>query len=146
MAGKENIALPPAAAETIARGAEGGLRDAESMLDQLVAFCGEKIEEQDVLNIFGFTARQTVAELCEHLIAGRTGAALAAIQAQAEAGKDLSRLMADLIEHLRNLLVAQSTPETLHEDLSPEAVADLAAQSGRIVPDKLLSLIEQIAG
>jgi DNA polymerase-3 subunit gamma/tau len=145
IAGKENIALTDGAAESIARGAEGGLRDAESMLDQLVAFCGEKIDEQDVLNIFGFTARQTVAELCDHLIAGQTGAALAAIQNQAEAGKDLSRLMADLIEHLRNLLVAQSAPETLHEDLSAEAVAELTAQSGRVASDKLLNLIEQFA-
>src|SRR5205814_65832 len=51
------LQLSQAAAETVARGAEGGLRDAESMLDQLVAFCGEKIEESDVLNIFGFTAQ-----------------------------------------------------------------------------------------
>jgi len=145
IAGKENIALTTVAAESIARGAEGGLRDAESMLDQLVAFCGEKIGEDDVLNIFGFTARQTVAELCEHLIDGQTGAALAAINAQADAGKDLSRLMSDLIEHLRNLLVAQSAPETLHEDLSAEAVAEMVAQSVRIAPDKLLNLIEQFA-
>jgi DNA polymerase-3 subunit gamma/tau len=145
IAGQEKIALTAAAAESIARGAEGGLRDAESMLDQLVAFCGEKIDDQDVLNIFGFTARQTVAELCEFLIAGQTGAALAAIHAQADAGKDLSRLMSDLIEHLRNLLVAQSAPETLHEDLSAEAVAEISAQAGRISADKLLSLIEQFA-
>ena len=145
IAGKENIALTAAAAESIAHGAEGGLRDAESMLDQLVAFCGEKIDEQDVLNIFGFTARQTVAELCAHLIAGRTAAALAMVHSQAEAGKDLSRLMGDLIEHLRNLLVAQSAPDTLHEDLSPEAVAELTAQAGQIPQDKLLNLIEQFA-
>ncbi len=145
IAGKETIALTAAAAESIARGAEGGLRDAESMLDQLVAFCGNKIDEQDVLNIFGFTGRQTVADLCEHLIAGQTGSALATLQAQAEAGKDLSRLMSDLIEHLRNLLVSQSAPETLHEDLSAEAVAELAEQATRIAPEKLLNLIEQFA-
>ncbi|PYJ19180.1 MAG: DNA polymerase III subunit gamma/tau, partial [Verrucomicrobia bacterium] len=45
IAGREKITLEPAAAHAIARGAEGGLRDAESMLDQLVAFCGEKIGE-----------------------------------------------------------------------------------------------------
>src|SRR5207237_8201125 len=49
IAGKEKITLEPAAAHAIARGAEGGLRDAESMLDQLVAFCGDKIAETDVL-------------------------------------------------------------------------------------------------
>jgi DNA polymerase-3 subunit gamma/tau len=143
IAGKENVALSTEAAETVARGAEGGLRDAESMLDQLVAFCGDKIEEEDVLSVFGFTARQAVAELCEHLIAGDTAAALRAIHAQAEAGKDLSRLMSDLIEHLRNLLVAQSAAEGLQDELSAEAVAALADQAARIAPDKLLSLIEQ---
>ncbi len=145
IAGKENIALTSAAAESIAHGAEGGLRDAESMLDQLVAFCGENIDEPDVLKIFGFTARQTVTELCTHLIAGRTAAALALIHAQAEAGKDLSRLMSDLIEHLRNLLVAQSAPESLQEDLSAEAVAELTAQAVQVPQDKLLALIEQFA-
>ena len=79
IAGKENLALAPAAAETIARGAVGGLRDAESMLDQLVAFCGTEIGEENVQEVFGFTGQQTVAGLCEHLIAGESAAALAVI-------------------------------------------------------------------
>ncbi len=145
IAGKESIALAPIAADTIARGAEGGLRDAESMLDQLVAFCGNTVGEQDVLNIFGFTAQQTVAELCDYLIGGQTAQALAAIHAQAQAGKDLSRLMSDLIEHLRNLLVIQCDPEGVQDELSAEAIAALAEQSGRISADKLLDLIEQFA-
>jgi DNA polymerase-3 subunit gamma/tau len=139
------LQLSAAAAETIARGAEGGLRDAESMLDQLVAFCGEKIEESDVLNIFGFTAQQTVAELCEFLISGDTAGALGAIHAQAEAGKDLSRLMSDLIEHLRNLLVVQCDPQGVQDELSAEALTALTEQSTRIAADKLLDLIEQFA-
>ncbi|HZE13198.1 MAG TPA: DNA polymerase III subunit gamma/tau, partial [Chthoniobacterales bacterium] len=65
IAGKEKIALDPAAAHAIAKGADGGLRDAESMLDQLVAFCGDKIAEPDVLNVFGFTSEQTVAQFTE---------------------------------------------------------------------------------
>jgi len=145
IAGKENLALAPAAAETIARGAEGGLRDAESMLDQLVAFCGTEIGEENVLEVFGFTGQQTVAGLCEHLIAAESARALAVIHAQAEAGKDLSRLMADLIGHLRNLLVVQHDPQGVQDELSAEAAAALAEQSGRIGTDKLLELIEQFA-
>jgi len=145
IAGKENLALAPAAAETIARGAEGGLRDAESMLDQLVAFCGSEIGEENVLEVFGFTSQQTVAALCEHLIAGESSQALAVIHAQAEAGKDLSRLMADLIAHFRNLLVMQHDPQGVQDELSAEAAAALAGQSGRITTDKLLELIEQFA-
>ena len=145
IAGKEALALAPAAAETIARGAEGGLRDAESMLDQLVAFCGTEIGEENVLEVFGFTGQQTVAGLCEHLIAGESSQALAVIHAQAEAGKDLSRLMADLIAHFRNRLVAQHDPRGVQDELSAEAAAALAEQSGRISTDKLLELIEQFA-
>ena len=145
IAGKENLTLSPAAAETIARGAEGGLRDAESMFDQLVAFCGTEIGEENVLEVFGFTGQQTVAGLCGHLIAGESAAALAAIHAQAEAGKDLSRLMSDLIAHFRNLLVVRHDPQGVQDELSAEATAALVEQSGRIGTDKLLELIEQFA-
>src|SRR5882762_2419216 len=72
IAGKEKIALAPAAAHSIARGAEGGLRDAESMLDQLVAFCGENISEADVLNVFGFTSEQTVIDMTGRILQGET--------------------------------------------------------------------------
>jgi DNA polymerase III subunit gamma/tau len=145
IAGKEKIALDHAAAQAIARGAEGGLRDAESMLDQLVAFCGNRISEQDVLNIFGFTAQETVSSLCGAILAGDCGAALGQLQAQAESGKDLSRLMADVITHLRDLLVMKADPEGLRADLSPELFAALEQQTGALSTDRLLELIEQFA-
>ena len=49
------------------------LRDAESMLDQLVAFCGETIAESDVLNVFGFTSEQTVADFTDKILRGADG-------------------------------------------------------------------------
>jgi DNA polymerase-3 subunit gamma/tau len=145
IAGKEGIALEPAASETIARGAEGGLRDAESMLDQLVAFCGNAITEQDVLDVFGFTAQQTVADLCEHLLTGQTSKALALLHTQSESGRDLSRLLSDLIAHFRNLLVIQHDPQGVQDELTPEAISALAEQSSRISTGRLLNLIEQFA-
>ena len=145
IAGKEGVALAPAAAETIARGAEGGMRDAESMLDQLVAFCGNTIGDEDVLNVFGFTAHQTVTTLCDHLLGGEASAALAVVHEQDEGGKDLSRLLADLIAHFRNLLVAKADPSGLADELSEEQVAGLTEQAGRVAMDRLLDLIEQFA-
>jgi DNA polymerase-3 subunit gamma/tau len=145
IAGKEKVALAPAAAETIARGAEGGMRDAESMLDQLVAFCGNTITEEDVLNVFGFTAQQTVTTLCDHLLGGDAPGALALVHAQAEGGKDLMRLLADLIAHLRNLLVAKADPAGLEDELTEEQVAALIAQAEHVAMDRLLDLIEQFA-
>ncbi len=145
IAGLEKITLESDAAATIARGAEGGLRDAESMLDQLVAFCGDIVKEDDVLSVFGFTAHETVAALCDHLIGGDTPGALAAVQAQADAGKDLSRLMADLISHLRNLLVAKADPAGMKSEVGDDSLAALADQAGRLAMDRLLDLIEQFA-
>jgi DNA polymerase III subunit gamma/tau len=145
IAGQEKFSLAPAAAEAVAIGAEGGLRDAESMLDQLVAFCGEKIEEEDVLKIFGFTSRQAVSDLCDAIISADTSTALRAIHGHAEAGKDLSRLLSDLIAHFRNLLVLKADPEGLGDELMPEALAALQAQAERLPMEKLLDLIEQFA-
>jgi DNA polymerase-3 subunit gamma/tau len=145
IAGREKIALDAPAAQAIARGAEGGLRDAESMLDQLVAFCGERIAEQDVLNVFGFSAQETVTSLCGAILAGRCGDALGALQLQAEYGKDMSRLMADVIAHFRDLLVMKADPEGLRADLSPELFATLQEQAGGLSTDRLLELIEQLA-
>ena len=145
IAGQEAIQLDHDAARTVAKGAEGGLRDAESMLDQLVAFCGERITEQDVLSVFGFTAFQTVASLCDHLLDGNASAALAIVQQQAEAGRDLTRLMADLIGRLRNLLVAKADPGGIQGEVGSEELMALQAQAARIAMDRLLDLIEQFA-
>ncbi len=145
IAGKEKITLEPAAAHAIARGAEGGLRDAESMLDQLVAFCGEKISENDVLNVFGFTSEQTVADLTVRILRGETPAAIDLLHQQSESGKDMMRLMSDLIAYLRDLLVFKAKPDALKEDIDPDVQKSLAAHAELIATDRLLELIDQFA-
>src|SRR5262245_7767919 len=145
IAGKEKITLEPAAAHAIARGAEGGLRDAESMLDQLVAFCGEKISESDVLNVFGFTSEQTVVDLMRHILRGETPEAIDLLHQQSEAGKDMMRLMANLIAYLRDLLVFKAKPDALKEDVDPDVQKSLPAHAELISTDRLLELIDQFA-
>ena len=145
IAGKEKIALEPAAAHAIARGAEGGLRDAESMLDQLVAFCGEKISENDVLNVFGFTSEQTVVDLMGHILRAETPEAIDLLHQQAESGKDMMRLMSDLIAYLRDLLVFKAKPDALKEDVDSDMQKSLASHAELIATDRLLELIDQFA-
>ena len=145
IADKEKITLEPAAAHAIAKGADGGLRDAESMLDQLVAFCGEKIGEPDVLNVFGFTSEQTVANFTDKILRGETPEALELLHAEAENGKDMMKLMSDLISYLRDLLVGKVKPDALAEDLNPELQKSLEAQAAMIETDRLLELIDQFA-
>jgi DNA polymerase-3 subunit gamma/tau len=75
----------------------------------MVAFCGGKITEQNVMDVFGFTSAETVSGLAGHLFARDATAALGLVVEQSEAGKDLSRLTTNLIAHLRDLLVAQAS-------------------------------------
>src|SRR3984893_2350566 len=145
IAGKEKITLEPAAAHAIARGAEGGLRDAESMLDQLVAFCGDPISENDVLKVFGFTSQQTVANFTDKILRAATAEAVQLLHEQSESGKDMMRLMADLISYLRDLLVFKVKPDALSEDVDPDLQKFLAAKAELIATDRLLDLIDKFA-
>ena len=145
IAGKEKITLEPAAAHAIARGAEGGLRDAESMLDQLVAFCGEKISENDVLNVFGFTSEQTVVDLTGRILRTETPGAIDLLHQQSEAGKDMMRLISDLIAYLRDLLVFKAKPDALKEDAEADLQTSLAAHAELVTTDRLLELVDQFA-
>ncbi len=146
IAGQEKMTLEPAAAHAIARGADGGLRDAESMLDQLVAFCGDPIAEEDVLKVFGFTSEQVVADFTEQILNGATPEALAVLEEQAENGKDMMKLMSDLIAYLRDLLVCKVKPEAVADENNPELQQRLQAQADLIETDRLLELIDQFAG
>lgn len=128
IAENESISLEDAAADAIARGAEGGLRDAESMLDQMVAFCGEKIVAEDVMDVFGFTPREVVERLVQSLFSADAAAALDIVAVQSDAGKDLSRLTAELVSHLRDQLVASAT-----------------GGGGAVAQDKLLDLIDHFS-
>ena len=138
IAKQEKVTLDPAAAEVIAHASEGGMRDAESMLDQVVSFCGDKVAEEDVLSIFGFASAEDVASLGGHILAGDAASALNLVAVQGEAGKDLGRLLADLVALTRDLLVGEVTAKEL-----PGRRGELLAPlRGRSTPRKLTELLE----
>ncbi len=107
IANLEHVKVEAAALQAIARGAEGGMRDAESTLDQLISFCGDKIEEPDVLSMFGLTAQGQLVGLARAVLDGEVEQALRLLNELANHGKDLGRLLSDLLNHFRNLLIFQ---------------------------------------
>ena len=145
IAANEGIELSADAALAIAVGADGGMRDAESMLDQLVAFCGGAIGEEEVLSVFGFSSRQKISDLCAALLAQDAPQALTLIHEQAEAGRDLTQLLSDVISHLRNLLLAQADPGGLVAELGADLVEALRLQCANIDRERLLELIDIFA-
>src|SRR5881394_1775367 len=70
IARQEKVKIDDAALYAIARGADGGMRDAESALDQLISFCGDKIVESDVLSMFGLTSQSQLLSLSNGLLKG----------------------------------------------------------------------------
>ncbi len=145
IASEEKISLDQTAAWAIAKGADGGMRDAQSMLDQLVAFCGDHISEDNVLDVFGFTSREKVAALTATLLARETPAALSLIQKEAESGRELSQLLGELIGCLRALLVAKLDPSADGEGIPADLWQKLLLDANNYAPDRILAAIDVFA-
>ena len=127
----------------IARGAEGGLRDAESALDQIVSFKGEKIEEADVLGVFGLVAWTTIDQLATAVLQGNAAAALKIVAELDEGGRDLQRLVQELLGHFRNVLVWTHAPELADSfDLTEAQLAGLKTQAALADGEKLLRVVD----
>ena len=103
----EEIEVPDAALALIARAARGAYRDAVSTLDQLAAATGKKISVQDVLQLLGAVEEEALFRLCDLIVDRDTAGALTFIEELSEQGQDLGRLVNDLLEHLRHVLLVQ---------------------------------------
>src|SRR3954468_17360651 len=139
----EKVKIDEAALHAIARGADGGMRDAESALDQLISFCGASIVEEDVLSMFGLAAQSQILALSRAILTGNAEAALRELNDLTQHGKDLGRLIADLLYHLRNLLIFQvSKGDRKLLEVSETEGASLAEESALISPDGLTRIME----
>ncbi len=146
IATKEKVTVDQAALYAIARGADGGMRDAESTLDQLISFCGDKIEEPDVLTMFGLTAQGQILELSRAVLAGEIHTTLHQLNDLAQKGKDLGRLLSDLLSHFRNLILFQVSKGDLSlMEVSEAEVAALREQSAMAITDSLTRILEVLA-
>jgi len=146
IAGKEKVTIDAAALNAIARGADGGMRDAESTLDQLISFCGDKIDEADVLSMFGLAAQNQILQLSRAVLAGEVQTALTELNQLAQGGKDLGRLLSDLLNHFRNLLIYQVSRGDLNLlEVSEAEVAALKDQAALADAGAFTRVLEVLA-
>ena len=146
IAKQEKVKIDDAALYAIARGADGGMRDAESTLDQLISFCGDKIEEPDVLSMFGLAAESQILKLSKAVLAGEIQTALTELNQLAQNGKDLGRLLSDLLNHFRNLLIYQVSRGDLNLlEVSEAEVAALKEQAALANTDAFTRILEVFA-
>ena len=146
IAGLEKVKIDGPALHAIARGADGGMRDAESTLDQLISFCGDKIEETDVLSMFGLAAQNQILGLSRAILAGEIQAALTLLNELAQNGKDLGRLLSDLLNHFRNLLLFQVSRGDLNLlEISEAEIAALKEQTALAGTESLTRILEVLS-
>lgn len=105
---KEHLAIDADAVALVAKKAEGSLRDGLSLLDQLVAFAGERITRSEVEATLGLIAGEVLFEITDAIAARDEKQVLSVFQKQADAGADLKQFLDDLLEHFRNLLIART--------------------------------------
>jgi len=105
IADKEKVKVTDEALRCIARMADGGMRDAQSILDQMISFCGADISEPDVLDVYGLVSAERIAELAAALAAGDHRRMIEIIDRCDEAGRDLVRLLSDLQAFVREALL-----------------------------------------
>lgn len=101
----EKIKVEPAALEAIARLASGGMRDAQSTLDQMIAFCGEEITAQDVEDVYGLLSSERILHLREAILEGNEATLLDAVDALDAEGRDFYRALQDIQQDFSGLLV-----------------------------------------
>src|SRR5262245_18660706 len=107
IATKEGIRLTEPALYAIAREGQGSLRDAESLLERLMAFPGEAIDDARVGEILGIADRKTLFDVADAVLARDAKRALEILDLVYESGRDIERLSRDLLEHWRNLVIVK---------------------------------------
>jgi DNA polymerase-3 subunit gamma/tau len=142
----ESIQVPDQALALVARGARGSFRDAVSTLDQLVSATENEITVQAVLQLLGAVEEEALFRLCDLVVDRDTAGALTFVEELSEQGQDLGRLVVDLLEHLRHLMLVQhmgEVPDTL--PVTEEARERLRAQANQLGEATVIRLVDLLA-
>jgi DNA polymerase-3 subunit gamma/tau len=141
---KEKITADDLSVAALAREAAGSMRDAMSLLDQVIAFSGDKLSGEDVSRVLGVPSRRVLHDLGAALIEGNATACLDKVEELAAQGFDLAHVTRDMLRHLRNLVVAKVSGEAARPllDLADEEVTDVLELAARSDADDLMRLYQ----
>lgn len=129
----ENVVVDKEVLLAIARASDGGLRDAESILDQLIAFAKDKISIADVTSMLGLVDQTALFEITDKLISKEPKKALEIFNRIINQGKDVNTFLSNLVEHFRNIMIAKvSKADVTLMDL-PQDVCDRLLKQSEII-------------
>ena len=149
----EGVPISSKAIDVIARAADGGMRDAQSLLDQMISFFanadGEnsQISEEQALSLFGLTAPAEMCDLIRAILCNDRAGVITAVYKFASAGKNLELLFDEILGWLRGVLMCAILPDpsaVLEEN--PERIRLCASLASLTRPDCVQRLLEQLSG
>ncbi|MGH7573421.1 MAG: hypothetical protein ACREMK_16500, partial [Gemmatimonadota bacterium] len=141
IAEREEIRLGEQAAWAIAKKADGSLRDALSLLDQVVAFGGDDIDLETLRGLIGMPDEERYLELTDRLAEGDAAGALAFGRELRASGYDLEEFYAGFLEHLRNCLLAALGGLEMLEDVPERHREAYRETAGRLGAEDLLRML-----
>ena len=147
IAALENVEAEAEALKAIALGADGGVRDALSVLDQLISFCDGRIMEDDVLSMLGMASRGQVLQMAESMADGDELRVLQLLEGLMREGKEsvlLLRALLDFFQTLRWYKLSKKN-ESLVEKLSEKELATLKAMEERLSADQLKRVVKVLS-
>lgn len=146
IAKEENIELEEKAALLIARSAEGSLRDALVILDQMVSFSGDKVIAEDVVELLGMVHRDSVFELADSVIDNDTQRVACTLDDMINSGKDPVFITGSLISHYRDLMILKTVGSpTSDMALSEEETEKLKQQAEKLPIDEILYILQNLS-
>jgi DNA polymerase-3 subunit gamma/tau len=141
----EGIEIDEGALFSIARAAGGSMRDAQSILDQLVSFSDKEISQADVHAMLGTVGQDMYRQIAVAICENDSFTILKTIDEIVERGKDLAQFLKELTVYFRNLLIAGFGGGETLIDLSEEDLAELKKLCGRFEPPDLLRIVEALS-
>src|SRR5438128_370607 len=137
----EGITIDDRSLSALARASDGSLRDALSLLDQAVAFGGKRVEAEQLMILLGAVPHELLRGALEAILARDAAGALKALAAVQDHGSDVRQFCGELMEHVRNLLVARIVPDAGDLiELGPEEQAEIKADAARLTVDHIQEL------
>ena len=141
IAEKEGIEIESSGIAIIAREAEGSMRDAESLMDQVISFAGRKITEKDITDILGIIDRNIIFETSAAMIEGSSEKCLEIVEKIYNHGHDIKEFYKTLMGQFRNLLMSMISTQDHLLDLSDRDKKEIRRQAGAAGEEKLHAIL-----
>lgn len=138
---QKDIQYEDAALKVIAKTAEGGMRDALSILDQVISFGENNVTLENALLVTGSVTKTDLLNYLQEVVDQKTPEALEMIHKLVQDGKDASRIVEDLVEYCRDLLLYQQSPAMLEETELGMLDEDFKKFAQEIEPETVYQMI-----